>query len=268
MPGLTDAKCILIIGATAGIGRALALAIHDLPTKPTVIIGGRRQERIDELCGRSERFRGVWVDVLGGREALRGFVEGVVGNYPEVGEEINKLDAVIFSSGIQHVYNFSEPGKVDLDLLDAELTTNYTSIYTMITFFLPHFLALSEKGRHSFIVPVTSTLASLPAPTIPGYCASKAAVHSLVLSLDHNLRNTNVHVMELIPPLTESELHDHQGTRDYLSKIWMPLDKFTEEAMDGLCRGGLQIAVGNAKPVWDAFEAGKPEAMVSPTRRP
>lgn len=48
----------------------------------------------------------------------------------------------------------------------------------------------------------------------------------------------------------------------------MPLDKFTEEAMDGLCRGGLQIAVGNAKLVWDAFEVGKPEAMVSPTRRP
>lgn len=92
MPGLTEAKCILIIGATAGIGRALALAIHDLPSKPTVIIGGRRQERIDELCGRSERFRGVRVDVLGGREALRGFVEGVVGSYPEVGGGIYGVD--------------------------------------------------------------------------------------------------------------------------------------------------------------------------------
>lgn len=50
MPGIEDAKCVLIIGATSGIGRALALAIHDLPTQPTVIVAGRRMERLEELC--------------------------------------------------------------------------------------------------------------------------------------------------------------------------------------------------------------------------
>ncbi|KAI0093464.1 NAD-P-binding protein [Irpex rosettiformis] len=261
MPGIKDAKVVLIIGATAGIGRSLAYAIHDLPTKPTVIISGRRQNRIDEITEKSDRFGGIAVDLLSGRESLKKFVEDVTTKWPE-------LDAVIFASGVQYVYKFNEPSKIDLDLLDAEIRTNYISMYTLLTYLLPHFLARSEKGLHSFIVPITSTLASLPASFIPGYSASKAAVHSLVLSLDHILKSTNVHIMELVPPLTESELHDHQGTRDYLSKIWMPLDKFTEEALAGLVEGGLQIPVGNAKPTWTRFESGKAEAMVDPNRTP
>lgn len=42
---------ILVIGSTACLGRALALSILDLPSKPTVIVCGRRKERLDELIG-------------------------------------------------------------------------------------------------------------------------------------------------------------------------------------------------------------------------
>ncbi len=84
MPNITEAKCVLIIGATAGIGRALALAIHDLPTKPTVIVGGRRQERIDELTKSSGRIKGVQIDVQSGRQVLKTFVSDIIANYPDV----------------------------------------------------------------------------------------------------------------------------------------------------------------------------------------
>lgn len=84
MPGIKDAKTILIIGATAGIGRSLAYAIHDLPTKPTVIVAGRRQERIDEITKTSERFGGITVDLLSGRESLKKFADDVVAKWPEV----------------------------------------------------------------------------------------------------------------------------------------------------------------------------------------
>lgn len=91
MPSITDAKCILVVGATAGIGRALALAIRDLPSKPTVIISGRRQERIDELCKDGERTEGVQIDMTGGRENLKAFVHDVVARYPQVSHPF-KLD--------------------------------------------------------------------------------------------------------------------------------------------------------------------------------
>ena len=65
--GISECRCILVIGATAGIGRALALALHDLPSKPNVIVGGRRQERLDELTKTSDRIKGVLVDVTSKR---------------------------------------------------------------------------------------------------------------------------------------------------------------------------------------------------------
>ena len=82
--GISECRCILVIGATAGIGRALALALHDLPSKPNVIVGGRRQERLDELTKTSDRIKGVLVDVTSKRDVLRAFVKGVLNAYPDV----------------------------------------------------------------------------------------------------------------------------------------------------------------------------------------
>ena len=84
MPGIKDAKCVLVIGATAGLGRALALAIHDLDTQPTVIVAGRRQERLDELAKQSDRIKTFRVDINTTEENLRHFVQGVLAQYPEV----------------------------------------------------------------------------------------------------------------------------------------------------------------------------------------
>ena len=49
MPSIDDSQCILITGATSGIGRALGQALVNLPSKPRVIGTGRRQERLEEL---------------------------------------------------------------------------------------------------------------------------------------------------------------------------------------------------------------------------
>ena len=49
MPSIDDSKCVLITGATSGIGRALAQEILKLPSKPQVIGTGRRKDRLEEL---------------------------------------------------------------------------------------------------------------------------------------------------------------------------------------------------------------------------
>jgi short-subunit dehydrogenase involved in D-alanine esterification of teichoic acids len=48
------------------------------------------------------------------------------------------------------------------------------------------------------------------------------------------LAPTGVKIVELVPPLVESQLHDKQGTNDRLSKFWMPLKDFTDATMKGL----------------------------------
>jgi short-subunit dehydrogenase involved in D-alanine esterification of teichoic acids len=48
------------------------------------------------------------------------------------------------------------------------------------------------------------------------------------------LADSSVKIIEILPPLVESQLHDHQGMSEKLSKFWMPLKDFTKEVMQGL----------------------------------
>ncbi|TFK89629.1 NAD(P)-binding protein [Polyporus arcularius HHB13444] len=254
MTGIKDVKCVLVIGATAGIGRALALAIHNLDSKPIVVVSGRRQERLDELAKHGERIKTARVDINTTHDELKQFVDRVLSEHPN-------LDAVILSSGVQHIFDLKKPETIDMSKIDDEVNTNYVSIIKLIVLFLPHFLKLSAEGRPSFIVPITSGLAIQPKADVPNYCATKAGLHSLALSLRAQLADTKVRVIEILPPLVESELHDHQGTTPALSKLWMPLDEFTKHTMEGLIRGDLQVAVGFSAQLLVKYEKGKRESV-------
>jgi uncharacterized oxidoreductase len=59
-----DCNTILVIGSTSGVGRALAEKYYQLGK--TVIVSGRRTEKLDEIvkaAGESGRMHGLRVDV-------------------------------------------------------------------------------------------------------------------------------------------------------------------------------------------------------------
>ena len=91
---------------------------------------------------------------------------------------------------------------------------------------------------------IGSGLAFVPLAAAPVYSATKAAVHSFTVSLRHQLRGTNVRVIELIPPVVETDLHRGQTRRPPSA---MPLDAFVTAAMRGLNEGRDEVAVGLAK---------------------
>jgi len=248
MPGINLSKSVLITGATAGIGRGLAYSIKQLPHQPQVIVAGRRQDRLDELA--KDGFKTYKLDVGADRATLKKDVEELLKEYPD-------LDTVILNAGIQCEFDFKKG--IDLDKLEYEMNVNYNSVVTLTTLFLPHFLKLGLQGRQTFLVTVTSGLSILPSPKVPNYCASKAAVHSLTLSLQAQLAGTGVNVLEIIPPLVESELHDREGTTEALSKIWMPLEEFVTIVTKGLVAGTPYICAGRSEHMWNKFEKGKEE---------
>jgi len=61
-----------------------------------------------------------------------------------------------------------------------------------------------SQGRSCFIVPVTSALAVVPMAHIPNYSATKAALHSMIISLQIQFKDSNIHVIELMPPYVVS----------------------------------------------------------------
>ena len=91
MPGIDLSKCVLVIGATSGIGKALALAIHKLRSQPTVIVSGRRQDRLDEILNDAKgdaegakRLHAVQFDASAKTDDLKKFVAETVAKYPDV----------------------------------------------------------------------------------------------------------------------------------------------------------------------------------------
>ncbi|KXN89845.1 hypothetical protein AN958_04849 [Leucoagaricus sp. SymC.cos] len=248
MPSIEESKCILVTGATAGIGRALALALAKLPSKPQVIAAGRRQDRLRELKDAGlETFE---LELDADAASLKRTVDVILEKYPQ-------LDAVILNAGVQHEFDFKK--EVDIAKLQTELNINFTSVATTIAYLLPHFLKLSGASRSSFIIPVTAGLGIIPAVWCPGYSASKAALRSFTTSLRMQLKETKINVLEIIPPLVESELHDAEGTTEKLAKFWMPLDKYTEVTMEGLKKGDPIISTAGSLTWYEKHEKDKEE---------
>ena len=120
MPNISVCHQMLVIGATAGLGLALSLANHDLPSSPRVVVAGRRLERLEELAT-EERIDAVQLDVSAPREELVQSVNGVTKKFPGAGHFLCRwaanlqIDGIIFSAGIQRHVDFTKPDTVDHD---------------------------------------------------------------------------------------------------------------------------------------------------------
>ncbi|KAH8668391.1 hypothetical protein BX600DRAFT_538332 [Xylariales sp. PMI_506] len=246
-------KKALIIGATSGIGEALAAKL--IETGTPVIVTGRRQDRLDAFVAKhgSANASAVALDITK-LSALPAFAASILQQHPD-------LDCVVLNSGIQRPFNFAKPETVDLAVFDEELLTNYTSFVHLTTAFLPH-LQQHKSAGGAHLVFVSASLGLVPFMLrTPGYNASKAALHSWITSVRQQLKDAAapVRLVEVFPPAVQTELHDERHQPDMVNggDIGMPLPQFTELTYAGLVRGDEELAIGPAEP-WFAeggFEA-------------
>ena len=204
---------IMITGGGSGIGRGLAEAFHKLGN--TVIIAGRRQSALDEATKANSGMKSAVLDIESA-EAIRAFAAKMAKDHPA-------LNVVVNNAGIMRPENLLEQSE---DRKDAEATiaTNLLGPIRLTAALLPQL----TKQPAATIMTVTSGLAYLPMALTPTYCATKAAIHSYSLTLRYQLRQTNVEVLELVPPYVQTEL---MGSRQANDPRAMPLKDFIEETM-------------------------------------
>lgn len=235
----TTGNTILITGGTSGIGLAFAREFHRLEN--TVIICGRRQERLAEIEQQHEGIITYRCDVADSidRESL---AEWVLTNYPQVNVLIN-------NAGLQLLTDMTRP--VDLHRVNSEINTNLVAPIHLTSLFAQQ-LAQKEEAA---IINISSGLAFVPIAFMPVYCATKAAIHSITLSLRHQLRNTPVKVFEIAPPAVDTELGSDRREDKTQSHGGLPVADFLTEAMEAIKNDRFTAPIAGAKNSYEKREA-------------
>lgn len=161
-------KKVLLIGATSGIGRALADKF--ISTGTSVIAVGRRKDKLDEFAKHHENANIVSIDTavfdIGDLKAIPSFASDMFKKHPDI-------DCVFLNSGLQRKVNWAESETVDLDTIEIEMKVNYLSYMHLVKAFLP--LLQKQAPKEASMIFTSSGLALIPMAFCPNYCATKVS---------------------------------------------------------------------------------------------
>lgn len=179
-------KVALVTGGSDGIGREIALQLRGAGADVTVT--GRSAEKLQAMA--SLGFGTIAGD-LSTPAGVDAVVNGVAGK---------PLAVLVNNAGVGSDYDLDTP-----DTLDSAahcIRTNLDAPIALCTRLLPTLRAQPEAA----IVNVTSGLAIAPRAGGSIYCATKAGLRSYTQAIRHLLKDSNVRVIEALPPVVETNM--------------------------------------------------------------
>ena len=218
---------IFITGGGSGIGRALAEALHKRGNK--VIISGRRKGHLAAVVTANPGIDAIALDIADS-DNIDAVAKKLIQEYPD-------LNVLMNNAGIME--GDQAAGLIDDKLLVSTVTTNLLGPIRLTSALVDQL-----KSRRGVILYNTSVLAFVPMAMAAVYSATKAALHSYVLSQRFLLRDSGVRVLEMAPPWVRTELMNSQEAEQA-----MPLDRFIAETLDVLETDADEILVEAAKPL-------------------
>lgn len=187
-----EGKVAIVSGATAGIGKAIALLFGKNGCK--VVASGRNEERgnavVKEIKDNGGEAVFVKADICSESD-LKNLVDTAVSTY-------GQLDIVVNNAGSGLSKPLSDITSEDWDHI---FTADCKSVFLMMKFALPHLL--KTRGN---VINLSSASVYKPMPRMHGYCAAKAAVIELSKTAAMELAAQGVHVNVLCPGLTRTSI--------------------------------------------------------------
>ncbi|GLS22361.1 short-chain dehydrogenase [Labrys miyagiensis] len=206
-------KVAIIIGASGGIGKAVALR---LAQDGFAIVGhyAGNAANVDEVLAAIKapggRAIGVKADVAAEAD--------VVALFNTTLDTFGRIDVVVHSAGIMPMGSIADG---DLTTFDKVIATNLRGTFIVLSQAARH---VAEGGR---IIAFSSSVLTKSFPNYGAYVASKGGVEGLVRVLANELRGRNITVNAVAPGPTGTELFlkgKSNGLIDSLAKM-APLER-------------------------------------------
>lgn len=239
----TTNNTVLITGGSAGIGLEIAKLLSESGNK--VIITGRNEARLQQAASQLKNVSTIVSDVSNAKD-----VDNLVG---QIKTEFPALNMVINNAGRALVYDITEENVNAFEKAEDEMLTNYLSIIRLNEKLLP----ILKTNDHPTIVNVSSVVAFVPG-FLATYSASKAALHSYTRYLRLALKDANINVFELMPPLVDTEFSAPIG-----GKNGVPASFVAEQLMAGLEQDNYEIRVGQTEDIYRLYLSSPENALLA-----
>src|SRR6202050_289440 len=218
---------IFITGGGSGIGRALGEGLHQRGNK--VLTSGRRKSHLAAVAKANPGIEAIELDIAD-PDSIKAVAKRLIAEHPD-------LNGLINNAGIMELDQAA--GVIDDRLLVSTVTTNLLGPIRLTSALVDQL-----KRRRGVIVYNTSVLAFVPLAVTAVYSATKAALHSYVLSQRFLLRDSGVQVLEMAPPWVRTGLMNSREAAQA-----MPLDQFIAETLEVLGTDDEEILVEAEKPL-------------------
>jgi len=189
-------KTVVITGGTSGIGRALVDQLH---SQNQLIVIGRSAAKLDTLKTEYPTVSVYRAD-LAVPTSLEVIADRITEHFPHI-------DVLINNAAVQYTPLFTEKS-FKPELIAREIAVNLTSPALLISLLLP---ALT-KDTPSAILNVNSGLGIVPKKSSAIYCGSKGGLNIFSQSLRHQLKDTNISVLQAFMPMVDTPMTEGRGS--------------------------------------------------------
>lgn len=195
-----DGCCILVSGASSGIGRAIAISL--LQNGAKVALLGRREEQLKEtaqLSGVADRAKICMLDL--------NQLDDIAPVVSQLSIQLGRFHGLCHCAGVVQTLPLaaSKPNRVS-----AMFSINFMAGLELAR-------AITRRGVFAeaggSILWIASIYAHVGAPGQIGYCASKGAVTAALRSMALELADRKIRVNCLSPGMVRTEMTDLSGSR-------------------------------------------------------
>ena len=187
MRSMMAGKTYWIVGASEGLGRAIAAQLDGLGVK--LILSARNAERLADLVGTLEHARAVPLDVSDADSVAK------------AAAQVGRIDGLIYCAG---QYTPLTAQEWNVSQIDAMCEVNFNGAIRVLGHVVPEFVT----RNHGHIVLIGSLAGFRGLPGAIGYGASKAALMHLGENMAADLRGTDVKVQIVNPGFIKTRLTD------------------------------------------------------------